>query len=404
MTDGHDEYDDPTYDSAVLPAQDEADDDYDGYDDYEPGGRRRGKKRRSVPGCIAVLVALAVVVGGFYFLATWGIGVIRDQFESAPDYPGPGHGKVMFEVEQGDTVAEMGRNLKAAGVVESVDAFTNAAIANPDSDQIQFGFYQLKKEMAADDVVSILVDPANLVTNTVTIPEGLTVEQIVDILAKKTKYKASDFENVLDNADQLGLPDYAEGNPEGYLFPATYDFGPNEDPKSMLTDMVDRWKQAAEDADLEARAAELDYTPAELMTIASLIQAEGRGDDMPKISRVIYNRLENPDSGTNGLLQIDAAVNYGLDQKLGVTLTDEQKAVDTPYNVYLHPGLPPTPIEAPGDDAIAAAAHPADGDWFYYVTVNLKTGETKFATTYDEFLQYRQEYEDYCANESAGAC
>ena len=98
--------------------------------------------------------------------------------------------------------------------------------------------------------------------NTVTIPEGYTVDQIVEVLAKKTKYDAADFEKVLANPDQLGLPDYAEGNPEGYLFPATYDFGPKDDPKQMLTAMVDRWEQAAEDADLEARAAELGYTPA----------------------------------------------------------------------------------------------------------------------------------------------
>lgn len=397
MTDEQDQYDVTEEEDAGLlgDAEDDGDD-----GSYDAGGRRRGRKRRSVPGCIAVLIALAVIVGGFYFVVSWGIDTVRDQFNSAPDYPGPGHGKVVFEVEQGETVAEIGRNLKAAGVVESVDAFTNAAIANPDP--IQFGFYQLQKEMAADDVVAILIDPENQVKSTVTIPEGLTVDQIVQTLDKGTDYKAKDFEKVLAKPDQLGLPDYAEGNPEGYLFPATYDFGPNDDPKTMLTAMVDRWRQAAEDADLEARAAELGYTPAELMTIASLIEAEGRGDDMPKIARVIYNRLENPDSGTNGLLQIDAAVNYGLDQKLGVTLTEEQKAIDTPYNVYMHPGLPPTPIEAPGDDAIAAAASPADGDWFYYVTVNLKTGETKFAETYDEFLQYKAEYTEYC--ESSDAC
>ena len=137
MTDGQDQYDatdDPgatQTDGGVLESDDES---------YEPGGRRRGRKRRSLPGCIAVLVALAVVVGGFYFVVSWGIDTVRDQFQSAEDYPGPGHGRVVFEVEQGDTVAEMGRNLKAAGVVASVDAFTAAAVANPESNQIQFGY------------------------------------------------------------------------------------------------------------------------------------------------------------------------------------------------------------------------------------------------------------------------
>ena len=93
----------------------------------------------------------------------------------------------------------------------------------------------------------------------------------------------------------------------------------------MLKAMVDRWKQAAADADLEGSAERLGYTPHELMTIASLVEAEGRGDDMPKVARVIYNRLENPGTaGTIGRLEIDATVAYALGEKLGVALTEEQ--------------------------------------------------------------------------------
>jgi UPF0755 protein len=128
------------------------------------------------------------------------------------------------------------------------------------------------------------------------------------------------------------------------------------------------------------------------MIIASLVEAEGRGEDMYKISRAIYNRLENPDNGiTNGLLQIDASVNYGLDQDLGVGLTTEQLQQDTPYNTYTRPGLPPTPIEAPGEMAIDAAANPEDGPWLFWVTVDLESGETKFTDSYDEFLEFDEE-------------
>ncbi len=368
---------------------------------YEPG-RRRARKRRSLPGCLAVLVALAVVVGGFYFAVTWGIDKVSDQFSSAPDYSGSGHGKVTFQVVKGDSAADMGRRLKDQGVVASVESFIDAANASPDWSNLQPGYFPLKKEMAAEDAVAILVDPSNMVKDTVTVPEGLRAVDTVAILADKTKYSVKDFQKVLDNPDQLGLPDYANGNPEGYLFPATYDFGPDATPKTMLTDMVTRWKQAAEDADLEGKAAELGYTPAELMTIASLVQSEGRGDDMPKIARVIYNRLEGNE--TNGLLQIDATVNYAAGNQLGAVPTSADLELDSPYNTYKNAGLPPTPIEAPGDDAIAAATHPADGDWYYYVTVNLKTGETKFAETYDEFLQYKAELQHYCDTESGGAC
>jgi UPF0755 protein len=364
-----------------------------------PGGRRR--KRRGFKGCLAVLVALAVVIAGFYFVVTRGIDLIQDQFSSAEDFDGPGRGRVTFEVHPGDSIAEMGRNLKKAKVVASVEAFTSAAAANPDSTKIQAGFYQLKKEMAAADVVAILIQPDNILKNTVTIPEGLRVTDILDVLADKTDFSRAQFEKVLETPDAIGLPDYAAGNAEGYLFPATYDFGPTETAKSILATMVARWQQAADEADLVGAAAELGYTPAELMIVASLVEAEAsRAEDRGKVARVIYNRLEGDE--TNGLLQVDASVNYGLDQELGVALTTEQLQQDTPYNTYTRAGLPPTPIEAPGDAAIAAAANPTEGDWYYYVTVDLSNGETKFAETYDEFLGYKSEYQQYC--ETSDAC
>ncbi len=382
------------------------DENQDGADErtpYEGGGRRRADRRRSVPGCLAALVALAVVVGGFYFVVTWGIDKVSDQFAGAEDYPGPGHGEVTFEVARGDTVAAMGRNLKDQGVVASVDAFIDAASVNPESQGIQAGFFPLQKEMKAADVVDVLVDPSNMVKATVTIPEGLQVDEIVAVLAKNTDFTKKQFQKVLAKPDALGLPDYADGNPEGYLFPATYDFGPEATPESMLSAMVARWEQAAADANLEKAAGELGYTPQELMTVASLVQAEGRGDDMPKVARVIYNRVENPSNGiTNGRLEIDAAVNYALGRPGIARLTTEEidSVADSPYNTYRQVGLPPGPIEAPGDDAIAAAANPADGDWLFYVTVNLRTGETKFTASYDEFLQFKAELDEYCATQS----
>jgi UPF0755 protein len=380
-----------------------SDDDPIGHDEPYVGGGRR-KKGRSIPGCLAVLVALAIILGGVYFAVTKGVDVIKEQFASAEDYAGPGRGKVTFEVHEGDSIAAIGRNLKDDGVVASVEAFTDAASGNPDSTGIQVGFYLLKKEMKASDALEILVDPGNILTNTVTIPEGLRVADIVDILADKTDFKKKAFLSVLADPDQLGLPDYANGNPEGYLFPSTYSFGPNEEPLGMLQAMVDRFEQAATDADLEAAAADLGYTPGELMIVASLVESEARRQqDRGKVARVIYNRLENPDNGeTNGLLQIDATVNYALDRKLGVGLTLDDLEVDSPYNTYKYPGLPPTPIEAPGDAAIQAAAHPTEGPWLYYVTVNLRTGETKFTDSYDEFLQFKDELATYC--ETSEAC
>jgi UPF0755 protein len=372
--------------------------------DYDPsylgGGARKKERKRGLSGCLAVVVAMAVVLGGAYVVGTKGFHYLKDHLSHSADYSGPGHGKVLFEVKQGESTSTIGRNLKAQGVVASVDAFISAS---DNKNTIQVGFYQLKKKMSADEAFKVLNNPKNIVKATVTIPEGLRLVDIVKILAAKTKYSEADFNTALKDTSALGLPTYANGKAEGYLFPSTYGFGPTEKPIDMLTDMVDRWKQAATDDGLVAGARTVGKTPAEIMTIASLIQAEGRGSDMPKISRVIYNRLDGPGDreGTNGLLQIDATVNYALNRTGVVAVTTEEtQNTDSPYNTYLHAGLPPGPIDSPGDEAIKAALHPATGDWFYYLTVNLRTGETKFGKTYQDFLSFRQEYDQYCTTSS----
>src|SRR5688572_11313457 len=288
--------DDSGHPDAYVESEDAGD------EDYPPEGGRRKRRGRSIPGCLAALVALALIAAGAYVAVTKGAEFIRDQFSTAPDYPGPGRGKVTFEVESGDTVGEIGRNLKAKGVVESVDAFIEAS--NGESG-IQVGYYQLKKEMRAADAYEILSNPANIIKTTVTIPEGKQVSEIVEILAAGTDYPAKAFEKVLADPAKIGLPDYAEDNAEGYLFPSTYDFGPNDKPVDMLKRMVARWQQAADDAGLEEAAAELGYTPHEIMTIASMVEAEGRGDYRAKIARVIYNRLEIDPNPSAGFLQID---------------------------------------------------------------------------------------------------
>lgn len=368
---------------------------------YAPeGGARRADKKRGPLGWLVGLLVIALVVGGLFFVAKKGADFLDGLFGSADDYPGPGTGEVLFEVKTGDSAAAMGRGLKEAGVVASVEAFINEANAETKASGIQVGMYPMQLEMSARGALDVLIDPAKQVKNAVTVPEGLRVVDVVEILADKTEFSAAQYENALGNASGLGLPEYAGGNPEGYLFPATYDVRPDDKPIDILAKMVDRWRQAAEGAELESRAAELGRTPAEIMTIASLIEAEGRGDDMPKISRVIWNRLEGPGDkgGTNGLLQIDAAVNYALDRKGTIRLSTAEidSVASSPYNTYKNVGLPPTPINSPGDEAISAATDPVDGDWFYYVTVDLATGETKFTSSYQEFLGFKAEYNRYC--------
>ena len=385
------------FDHAEEPAHDEVehyDDDpgHDGYDD--PDARLR--PRSGLKSCLAVVVVLALLGAGGAFALFAGVDRLQEMFAGPEDYSGDGKGSVVFEVRQGDSSSVIASNLADVGVVKSAEAFTDAAAENPDSRGIQVGFYELREEMSAEAALDVLVDPANLVQNTVTVPEGLRVEDVLARVAKATDVPLGQLKRAAKDAEAIGLPEYANGNPEGYLFPATYAFAPDDDATDMLAAMVERWRQAAEEAQLEQRAKALGYTPGELMIVASLVEAEAnRDEDRGKVARVIYNRLET--DATNKLLQIDATVNYALGRNLGLGLTQEDLDVDSPYNTRKFPGLPPGPIESPGDQAIEAAANPPEGDWIYYVTVNLDTGETKFTEDYQEFLRLKnEELEAFC--------
>ncbi|WP_435771067.1 endolytic transglycosylase MltG [Nocardioides sp. SYSU DS0651] len=356
---------------------------------HEPGRRRAGRKQRS--GCLPILLVIVLFVAVTAWFARGAISDVRDMFAGAEDYSGPGEGEVTVVIDPGQSVASMGAELEELDVVASSEAFVEAAAANDRSTSIQAGTYLMKKKMKAEDAVEVLVDPGNVVTTTVTIPEGFTVDQIVARLAEETEFSARQFERLLDRPKAINLPSYAGGNPEGYLFPATYNFSPADKPVDMLREMVARYEQALGDNDIEAVGASLGegYTPEEIMTVASLVEAEGRGDDMPKIARAIYNRLELPNGGgTNGLLQIDASVLYALGtrdpSKLIAPLAD---LTDSPYNTYAHPGLPPGPIGSPGEQAIQAALNPAEGDWVYWVTVDCD-GTTEFSATLEEHNQH----------------
>jgi UPF0755 protein len=278
-------------------------------------------------------------------------------------------------------------------VVASTAAFVSAS----SGETVEPGFYQLRKKMSAEAAVAFLLDGEHRVESRVAIPEGLTVEQTLKAAAKQTKLSMRELRAAASKPGTLGLPPYAGGELEGYLFPATYVLPPGADATELLTMMVDRFKQAASDVGLEQAAAERDVTPHELVTVASLVQAEAqRSADFGKVARVVDNRIEK------GMpLQFDSTVHYATDTVGQVYTTDQQRAVDSPYNTYLVTGLPPGPIESPGDEALAAAADPTKGDWLYFVTVNLATGKTEFAETLAEHDRNVVKLERYCRTSDA---
>jgi UPF0755 protein len=365
----------------------------------DSGGGRRAERRGGgrFRSCLPMLLVLVVVIVGAWFGGSWAVDKVRVALGDNPDYAGPGSGSVTLEVRQGDTASIIGRNLEEADVVKSAGAFTDAAVADERSRSIQVGFYTLKKKMKASDALAILVDPKNLVQARVTIPEGMRAADIVKTIASKTDLTAAQVRKALGNVQALGLPAEANGEVEGYLFPATYTVVPGETADQLLKKMVAKAVAVEEDLDMAAKARALGYTPREILTVASILESEGRrAEDFPKIARAIYNRL---DEGM--ALQSDATVNYANNKSGSVFTTDEERDNPSPYNTYVHTGLPPGPIGSPGAKTIEAALNPADGSWLYWITVNLRTGETRFNETYEGHLQDREVLREYCTTSDA---
>lgn len=351
------------------------------------GGRsrdRRGKKpkknkRRSGTACLLVAVVLVGVVGGGGYLAYdyW-----QSHFAAAPDYDGEGTGEVKVEIPKGAGLGQMGEVLQKAGVVKSVGAFTEAAGKNPKGGAIQPGTYTLHKEMSGKAAVEMMTNTANFLT----IAEGRRAVQIYGAIDQKLGLAAGTTEGIAKNqVKDLGLPEWANSDPkikdplEGFLFPSQYSAGKGTKPETILKQMVARAKENYAKQDLEGKARELGLkSPLQLITVASLVNAEGMThDDFRKMSRVIYNRLKPTNTETNGKLEFDSTYNYVKNQSKLDLSPKQIRALDNPYNTYFYKGLPPGPIGNPGEQALKAAMDPEPGDWYYFVSINEKTTFTK---------------------------
>ncbi|MGW0911843.1 endolytic transglycosylase MltG [Streptomyces sp. NPDC002784] len=214
---------------------------------------------------------------------------------------------------------------------------------------------------------------------TLVIPEGWRSGQIYEAVDKALALPAGSTKKSLAKAN-LKLPNDAEGNPEGYLFPATYPLehnGKKATPEQLLSYMVDTANKKFNGAPIAAGAQRNAMNVYQAVTIASIIQAEAATKaDMGKVARVVFNRLER------GMpLQMDSTINYALNRATLKT-TEADTRIDSPYNSYQRMGLPPTPIDNPGEDAVRAAISPTPGDWLYFVTV--KPGDTRFTADYAE--------------------
>ena len=353
-----------------------------------PPSRNRRSPARRIAVDLIVLGSAAAIVAGALALGRPG---------QDAGFDGPGAGSVTVVVGAGDSLTAIGEALAEAGVVSSAGAFTDAAGANDRAGQIGPGTYEMRLGMGADEAVARMLDPDARVRTIVVLPEGLRLAQSVRATSEATGIARAELRAALDDADELGLPAWAEGRPEGFLFPATYEIPEGEGAREVITRYLDRFAQASASLDLERRAEAAGRTPYEILVIASLVEAEAKPADFRKVAAVIENRL---DAGMP--LQLDSTVAYGL----GITdiqLDSDQLASQTPYNTYVIEGLPPTPINSPGEAAIEAALSPADGAWLYFVTVDPSTGETKFTKSYERFLEFKREFQRNLAEQSGQA-
>ncbi|EKA60620.1 endolytic transglycosylase MltG [Janibacter hoylei] len=347
--------------------------------------------RRRGAGCVAMVLAAAVVVAAMFFA----FGSLRSLIPGAgesTDYEGTGHGSVEVEITSGMAGSQIGETLVEAGVVKSTSSFTSVAQSQPDkASAIQPGTYSMRKEMSASSAFDRLLDPKARVARGITLSEGLWRSEIYTKLSEGTGVPVADYEKAEKSSD-LKLPDEAEGDLEGWLFPSTYEFEKGTSAVQQLNQMI----TMTTDQLTEAGVARKDWE--RTLTVASIVEGESGAADRGKVARVIENRLEDVDGPTVGMLNMDSTVHYVFQERGKAGTTDEMRASDSPYNTYKHTGLPPGPINNPGAEAIKAAGDPDEGDWLFFVTVNPDTGETKFAETQREHDNNVKEFQQWCSD------
>ncbi|MFJ8846896.1 endolytic transglycosylase MltG [Streptomyces cyaneofuscatus] len=400
----------PFFTGADEPAAREPRDDDDAPDDdssrssrRDRGGseRRGGKgKKKSRNGCACLVVSL-VLVGGLGGVSYVGYTYWKKQFGAPADFAGAGTSEqVEVEIPEGSYGYDIANILRKKGVIKSSDAFVAAQNDNPKGKSLQAGVYLLNKEMSAVSAIELMLDPKS--QNALVIPEGTRNSTIYAKIDKRLELKEGTTAGVAKTkAESLGLPDWVQNDPdvkdplEGFLYPAAYPVAKGSKPEDALKRMVKRANKEYNKLDLEASAKKLGLkNPWELVTVASLVQVEGKyKHDFDKVARVVYNRLKPGNMQTVGRLEFDSTINYiNGKSTLDVGSVDDLRKIDDPYNTYKIIGLPSGPISNPGAEALHSAMNPTPGPWYYFVSIN--EDKTIFSVTNDEHNRNRAKYEE----------
>ncbi|MFJ6002366.1 endolytic transglycosylase MltG [Arthrobacter sp. NPDC092385] len=355
----------------------------------------KARQRRRLRRTVVMLVVLMLFAGTVYGVAL----MLRDLLglNDVTDYAGPGGDETIFTVPEGAGALAIGNGLEAADIVADSATFVSALAAISEGREVQPGEYEMRLQMPSADAAEALLGEDPSIVSYAAVARDLRQGEVFDILSTSTGIPRAEFDALAAAPTQFGLPPQALSL-EGYLHPGEYRF----DVEATATDIITEMVKATTD-----RLAEDGVTdPAEqyrILTIASIVQAEAQQGDYATVAGAINNRLAPGNTETGGFIQSDASVTYGLGKR-SYQLTDEEKQdTSNPYNTYANPGLPKGPIGSPGDDAIDATVNAADVPFYFWVTVDLDTGETKFSETYAEHLRYVAEYDAWCAG-NPGRC
>jgi len=342
---------------------------------------QRNKRRATRRKWTLVVSAVGIVVLALGASVAWNfVGTFQTSEDVVADYEGTGQGTLQVIVNSGDTGSDIATTLHDSGVIASRAAFLQEWNSNPDSESIVPGYYLMHREMKAEFALQALLDPNNRELRTITVPEGASLATFRDRIASITGASTDQVDAAMKDTDALGLPAEAKGNLEGWLFPSTYEFNPGVTPNEVLTKMVATTVAMLDKYDVAPKDRE------KILTVASLVEKEAKLDeDRPKIASVIYNRLDQEMP-----LGFDSTLKYVLPDA-GTILTKSELATDSPYNTHINAGLPPGPIASPGEESISAAVSPADTNYLFFVTVNLDTGETKYAKDFPTHQKYVKE-------------
>lgn len=339
--------------------------------EYEAMPDRPGRWGRRIAIGLAVLVVLALVA------VAAGYAWYRGQI----DPKGPPGRPVAVEVPLGSSTQRIAAILEDEGVVDSARNF-RFYLRLKGAGPFQAGSYELRRNSAFDDVVKVLSDGPRLTFEKLTVPEGLTIDQVATLVGKMPGRSREKFlAATTDGSVRSRYQPEGSTNLEGLLFPDTYNFEEKDDERAILARMVSAFDQAAADAGIDEAGQGGLVDPYQAIVVASLVEREARvPDERAMVSRVIYNRLQK-----KMLLQVDATVIYALGRtgEKGLRVLNKDLEVDSPYNTYRYPGLPPAPIASPGKAALRAAVTPTPGPWLYYVVIDAQ-GRHAFGTTLAE--------------------